>query len=194
MTKSKFSIFFGALYFVSFAYAGCSDARVGAIQSYQPDRGEVTNHSGNITSSSGERYTYSGRTYTQPNHYGNVANAFAVGMAASKAEQDCLSQQREMERAPRAASYDAGFAHLRMPPNAIDTNERASITQHVSALGDRLPVSIYSHQSSASPEVAFIRDGASVLTVLGETEGMFKVSTSQGVIGWVGKNFVEPVK
>lgn len=117
-----------------------------------------------------------------------------MALAASAAEQDCLYQQREQQRAARAAAYGSGPAHLRAPSNAPSMHERASVTQKIIVLPDRLPVSIYSQQSAASTEVAFIREGGVALDVLSESDGMYKVVTKEGVVGWLGKGFVEASK
>lgn len=190
----KYGTSLSLILIASYSYAACPDARREAIQNFTPDTGSITNYSGTIRSESGETYSYNGQAYRQPNHAANVAGTFASALAASAAEQDCLYQQRELQRAARAAAYGAGPAHLRAPSNAPDMSERASVTQKVVVLPDRLPVSIYSQQSAASNEVAFIREGGVALDVLGESEGMYKVLTKQGVVGWLGKGFVEPLK
>lgn len=74
-------------------------------------------------------------------------------------------------------------------PGAVNTQERTAISAS-NILIDQFPQELYEKQTSAS-KVVDVLYSQQQLKVLAETDGMYKVRTAEGVIGWLGKSKVK---
>lgn len=74
-------------------------------------------------------------------------------------------------------------------PGALNTQERVA-TSASTVLVDQVPQELYEKQTSAS-KVVDVLHSQEELKVLAETDGMYKVRTVEGVIGWLGKSKVK---
>lgn len=81
-----------------------------------------------------------------------------------------------------------GTSHQSIP-GALSTQERA-VSSVVSVVVDQFPQELYEKQTSAS-KVVDVLHSREELKVLAETDGMYKVKTTEGVIGWLGKSKVK---
>ncbi len=77
-----------------------------------------------------------------------------------------------------------------LPVNMPSTAEKPSSVTAVKPIEAELPQSLFKAQTSASAEVSIIKSVIN-LKVLAETDGMYKVETPDGIVGWIGKNRVE---
>ena len=157
------------------------------------DYGSTTHYNGTAQTSAGQRYSYSGTAYTQPNYAANMANSMGnivAIAAASNLNEGCMRSNGFYKKGEGGYLRTNGPAHLVPPSNSISTSEMKSEMKEVITSEDSLPISVYEKQTSASPEVYKI-EKETIISVISETEGMYKVSIGNGVIGWVGKSFVK---
>lgn len=146
----------------------------------------TTNYSGNVYSGGNSGY-YSGSATTYSNQID--MSGFAIAAKKQKIYEHCMYSLGYSIYSEGSTAISSSNSHLTPPPNALSTTPRSSNTKAIRPYKKDLPITLYAEPTSASKEV-FVLSEPVTLQVLAETDGMYKVRTSDGIVGWIGKSFV----
>lgn len=146
----------------------------------------TTNYSGNVSSAGSTGY-YSGTATTYNNSID--VSGFAIAIKKQQIFDNCMYSLGYSDSPSASESGSLGTAYLSRPRNALNTTPRTSSIKVIRPLKEDLPVTLYKEPTSASQQVFLIGEVVT-LEVLAETDGMFKVKTGDGTVGWLGKSYV----